>query len=181
MGRLTLILLIESRDEILLKGGRLWRPRFLISIINANGRISQVKPADFGRTEVNLGHHLENLTDKAYWTPLPSQHTPVVNPWSKTRSNPTWTPTSANVFQNFCRVLQISPKHFKIYLYESCPVCWGTQLSCRLAFQILSGIWWKTWSTASISCSPEHGSIQSLAVICSKSVEKNTIRPLWKR
>jgi hypothetical protein len=38
----------------------MWRPRFLISVINANGRINQVKPADFGQTEVNLGHHLEN-------------------------------------------------------------------------------------------------------------------------
>jgi hypothetical protein len=26
----------KSQDEILFKGGRLWRPRFLISIINAN-------------------------------------------------------------------------------------------------------------------------------------------------
>jgi hypothetical protein len=34
----------ESRDEILFKGGRMWRPRFLISIISANDRISQVKP-----------------------------------------------------------------------------------------------------------------------------------------
>jgi hypothetical protein len=40
----------ESRDEILLKGGRLWRPRFLISIINANDRISRVKPADTSQT-----------------------------------------------------------------------------------------------------------------------------------
>jgi hypothetical protein len=28
----------------------LWRPRFLISVINANGRISQVKPTDVGQT-----------------------------------------------------------------------------------------------------------------------------------
>jgi hypothetical protein len=28
----------------------LWRPRFLISVINANGRISWVKPADVGPT-----------------------------------------------------------------------------------------------------------------------------------
>jgi hypothetical protein len=42
----------ESRDEILLKGGRLWRPRFLISIINANDRFSWVKPSDIGPTMV---------------------------------------------------------------------------------------------------------------------------------
>jgi hypothetical protein len=31
-------------------------------------------------------------------------------------------PKSLNVLPNFCRVLQISPKHFKISQYESCPV-----------------------------------------------------------
>jgi hypothetical protein len=46
----------ESRDEILHKGGRLWRPRFLTGVINANNRISRVKSADTGRTQVNLGH-----------------------------------------------------------------------------------------------------------------------------
>jgi uncharacterized protein YqjF (DUF2071 family) len=40
----------ESRDEILLKGGRLWRPRFLFNIINTNDQISRVKPADTGQT-----------------------------------------------------------------------------------------------------------------------------------
>jgi hypothetical protein len=53
----------ESWAEILLKGDRLWRPRFLISVINANDRISWVKPADIGQTMVNLGHHLENLVN----------------------------------------------------------------------------------------------------------------------
>jgi hypothetical protein len=54
----------ESRDEIILKGGRLWRPRFIISVINANDRISWVKPADIRQTMVNLGPHLENLANK---------------------------------------------------------------------------------------------------------------------
>jgi hypothetical protein len=40
----------ESRDEILLKGGRLWRPWFLFSVISANGWISRVKPAVTGQT-----------------------------------------------------------------------------------------------------------------------------------
>jgi hypothetical protein len=40
---------------------QMWHPRFLIIIINANDRISWVKPADIGQTMVNLGHHLENL------------------------------------------------------------------------------------------------------------------------
>jgi hypothetical protein len=112
--------------------------------------------------------------------PWPSQHTPVVNPWLKTRSNPTETLMSMNVLRNVCRVLQNSPKHLKIYLWESCPVCRETQLSCRLAFPILSGKWWKTWSTASSSYLPKQSDIPSLATICAKSVEKNTMRPLWK-
>jgi hypothetical protein len=29
---------------------QLWRPRFLIGVINANDRISRVKPADVGQT-----------------------------------------------------------------------------------------------------------------------------------
>jgi urease accessory protein UreE len=40
---------------------QMWHPRFLISIINANDRISWVKPADIGQSMVNLGHHLGNL------------------------------------------------------------------------------------------------------------------------
>jgi hypothetical protein len=45
-------------------------------------------PADIGQTLVNMGHHLENWADKPYWPPWPSRHTLVVNPWSKTWSNP---------------------------------------------------------------------------------------------
>jgi hypothetical protein len=40
----------ESWDVILLKGGRLWRPRFLINVINANDRIGRVKLAGTGQT-----------------------------------------------------------------------------------------------------------------------------------
>jgi hypothetical protein len=120
----------------------------------------------------------KQLANKPYWTPWLSQHALVVNPWSKTWSNPASTLTLVNVFWNFCHVLQISPKHLKIYQCESCLVCRGTQLSCRLAFQILIGNWWKTWSTVRNSCSPRHGNIQSLASICAKSFEKNTIRLL---
>jgi hypothetical protein len=64
VGRDRSNLIVESRDEILFKGGRLWRPRFLISAINANDRINWVKPADVGQTMVNLGHHLENRVNK---------------------------------------------------------------------------------------------------------------------
>jgi hypothetical protein len=41
-------------------------PQVLITVINANDRISRVKPADAGQTWVNLGYHLENLTNEPY-------------------------------------------------------------------------------------------------------------------
>jgi hypothetical protein len=47
-----------------------------------------------------------------------------------------------------------------------------------MAFQILSEKGWKPWSTASVSCSLGSGDIQSLAAICAKTIEKNTIKPL---
>jgi hypothetical protein len=40
-----------------------------------------------------------------------------------------------------------------------------------LAFQILSGKGWKTWSTASSACSPKQSGILSLVAIYAKSVE----------
>jgi hypothetical protein len=43
VGRDRSNLVVESRDEILSKGGRLWRLGFLISIISANDRINRVK------------------------------------------------------------------------------------------------------------------------------------------
>jgi hypothetical protein len=36
-------------------------PRFLAGVFNPNEKVNCV---DFGQTTVNLGHHLENLTDK---------------------------------------------------------------------------------------------------------------------
>jgi hypothetical protein len=51
-------LVVESRDEILFKGGRLWRPRFSAGFINPNDPVNRV---DFGQTMVNLVHHLENI------------------------------------------------------------------------------------------------------------------------
>jgi hypothetical protein len=47
---------------------------------------------DVGQTLVNLGHHLENLAKQSLMAPLiKSPHhcgQPLVNPWSKPRSNP---------------------------------------------------------------------------------------------
>jgi hypothetical protein len=48
------------------------------------------------------------------------------------------------VTRNFCRVLQISPKHFKFSNYRSCVVWWGTQLSSWAAFEIWSATLWKS-------------------------------------
>jgi hypothetical protein len=46
----------------------------------------------------------------------------MVKAWSNTNRNPSITPCHSLSFWNFCRVLQISPKHFKFYQYKSCPV-----------------------------------------------------------
>jgi hypothetical protein len=54
----------------------------------------------------------------------------LVNPWSIPTHNPLNTPLTFYVSRNFCRVLQISPKHFKFSQYKSCVFCRGTQLSC---------------------------------------------------
>jgi hypothetical protein len=40
--------------------GQLWRPRFSAGLINPNDQVNSVH---FGQTTVNLGHHVENITD----------------------------------------------------------------------------------------------------------------------
>jgi hypothetical protein len=70
----------ESRDEILLKGGRLWRPRVLITVINANDRISRVKPV---KHRSNLGQTGSSPQKPHQWT--------LINPLTKsthTRGGP---------------------------------------------------------------------------------------------
>jgi hypothetical protein len=47
-----------------------------------------------------------------------------------------------------------------------------------MAFQILSGKGWKTWSNGSTSRSPRHGGIQSWQAVPAKTIEKNTYEPL---
>jgi hypothetical protein len=44
-----------------------------------------------------------------------------------------------------------------------------------MAFPILSGKGWKSWSTASTSCSLTPNGIQTLGAFYAKTVEKNTI------
>jgi hypothetical protein len=60
VGRHCSNIIVESRDEILFKGGRLWHPRFSAGFINPNAPVNRV---DFGQTTVNPGHHLENITN----------------------------------------------------------------------------------------------------------------------
>jgi hypothetical protein len=60
---------------------------------------------------------------------------PMVKVWS----NPTQTLVTLDVFRNFCRVLQISPKHLKIYQYKSCAELPGTHFIFRMALLVLSG------------------------------------------
>jgi hypothetical protein len=66
-----------------------------------------------------------------------SPTTPNDTPWSthgqgwvKTLVKPLEHPFAPSVSRNFCRFLQISPKHFKISQCKSCVFCRGTQLSC---------------------------------------------------
>jgi hypothetical protein len=83
-------------------------------------------------------------------------------------------------FGTFATALQNSLKHLKIYLHESCPACWGTQLSCRWALKILSGNGWKTCSKVSTSCSWQLSGNQSWQTFPARSIEKNPIQPFWK-
>jgi hypothetical protein len=59
---------------------------------------------------------------------------PFGQPWSTFGQNSTQNlfehPLTFYVSRNFCHVLQISPKHFKISQCKSCVFCRGTQLSC---------------------------------------------------
>jgi hypothetical protein len=95
----------------------LWRWRFLISIIDANARISWVKPADIGQTMVNLGHHLENLAKQSLMTLLiMSTHTwgqPLVKGMVKIHLNP-------NVFERPPELLPCSPNF--TYRFQNLPI-----------------------------------------------------------
>jgi hypothetical protein len=47
-----------------------------------------------------------------------------------------------------------------------------------MAFQILNGKGWKSWSTASTSCLLTMNGIQTLSTFYAKIVEQNTLWPL---
>jgi hypothetical protein len=69
----------------------MWRPKFIISIINANDRISRVKPADIGQTKVNLGHHLETESTTPI-DPLDQVNTHLGQTLVKTTVKSHWNP-----------------------------------------------------------------------------------------
>jgi hypothetical protein len=110
----------KSWDEILFQGGRLWCPMFLISLISANDRTSRVKPCRHGSNHGQPGSSPRKPSQQALMTLLIKSTPTCGQPLVKT--------LSLNFLQNFCRALQISPKHFKISQYKSCPLFWGTQL-----------------------------------------------------
>jgi hypothetical protein len=82
---------------------------------------------------------------------------------------------SFNLLRNFCRVLQISPKHFKISQYKSCLVFRGTQLCFWVAFQILSGKGQKTWSTATFTIHRRHENRQLCLQFMLKPLRKHRL------
>jgi hypothetical protein len=97
--------------------------------------------------------------------------------------NPTQKPLTPcwpiNVSRNFCRVLQIVPRHFKFSQYKSCVFCWGTHFSCWVAL-LVGSAWWKVQVNACRHYSREPRDSASWHPICTKTTEKKAIRPLWK-
>jgi hypothetical protein len=166
-------LVVESRDEILFKGGRLWRPRFSARLINPNEQVNRV---DFGQTTVNLGHHPKTSPTIPNDTPR-STHG---QGWVKTLVKPLEPLLTTSVSRYFCHVLQISPQHFKISQCKSCVFCRGTQLSCWVALLVWSGNGWKMQVNTSSYYSSVSRNLPSWHAICAQLVEKKSICPLWK-
>jgi hypothetical protein len=150
---------------------RLWRPMFSSRFINPNDRVKRV---DFGQTTVNLGHHLETSPI----TPSDPPWSTLGQEWSNPSQNPLKPILPSFVIRNFCRVLQISPKRFKLSQCKSCVVCWGIQLSCWVAFEIWSANLWKSLVHASGYCSEAPRKQQCWHTNCAQMVEKNIIPPL---
>jgi hypothetical protein len=132
--------------------------------------MNRVKHVDSSQSLVNLGHHPENLANTHFSSNLGQRH-------CQTLVKPLM---SLNLSRTFCRVLQISPKHFKFYQYKICPVFHGTQLSCWAAFQIWSGKWWKAWSTATEYYSPELRKTTTSPAVHAQTVDQNIGQPLQK-
>jgi hypothetical protein len=110
----------------------------------------------------------------------PSLMTPLGQPMVKVWSNPLNTPLTSNVSRYFCRVLQISPKHFKFSQYKSYVFCRGTQFSCWVALLVWSANWWKMQVNACRHYSLEPRNFASWHPICAKMIEKKVVHPSRK-
>jgi hypothetical protein len=94
-------------------------------------------------------------------TPNDPPWSTLVNLWSNPSQRPLEHLWPSYVARNFCRVLQISPKHFKISQCKSCVFCRGTQLSCWVALLVRSARWWKLQVTlpCTIHWRPENSQV----------------------
>jgi hypothetical protein len=106
---------------------------------------------------------------------------PFGQPWSTFGQNPTQnplnTPWPSCFAWNFCRVLQISPKHFKKSQCKSCVFCPGTQLSCWVAFEIWSGNAWKMQVNVLSNCSLAPRKLPTWHAVYAVLVQKKVIHP----
>jgi hypothetical protein len=122
---------------------RVWRPRFLISIISANDRINRVKHSWHWSNLDQPGSSPRKPSHQSLMTLLiKSTHTcgqTLVKGMVKPYSNP----YVFDLLSNFCRVLKFSLKHFKFSQYKRYLVFRGTQLCFWMAFRIWSGRGWK--------------------------------------
>jgi hypothetical protein len=65
-----------------------------------------------------------------------------------------------DVFRNFCRVLQIFPKHLKIYQYKSCAESPWTHFIFKVALLVLSGKGVNLLRKLRITIHPRHKNLQ---------------------
>jgi hypothetical protein len=138
-------------------------------------------------TLTNRSTALTLVKRRSTWaiTSKTSSTIPNDTPWStsdqglvKTLVKPLEHPISLSVSRNFCRVLQISPKHFKISQCKSCVFCRGTQLSCWVEFEIWSLNRWKTQVNSQGYYSSAPRKLPTWHAICAQLVDKKAIRPL---
>jgi hypothetical protein len=135
VGRCCSNLVVESRDEILFKGVGCDALGFHLGSINLMMRSNQLTLVKQGSTWA--------ITSKTQpTTPSDQSRSTLVKLGQNPSQRPLKTLWHPCQLENFCRVLQISSKHFEFSECKSCVVCRGTQLSCWVACPIRSGIRW---------------------------------------
>jgi hypothetical protein len=110
------------------------RPQIFIRVFNPNALVKQ------GWLSSNDGQP-GPLPRKHHQSPLMTHFGELGTPLVKT---PPKIRLTLLCHRELLRVLQISPKYFKISQCKSCVVCWGTQLSRWVAFDIWSANFWKS-------------------------------------